>query len=77
MSICPFCLSTTTLTKNRINNNLDLFQIPSLLHQSIDNPKSSQPTVSDIIKSPSINRVRLAIEAIERNTKHFPRGRKS
>ncbi|UJR37008.1 hypothetical protein I4U23_029715 [Adineta vaga] len=50
--------------------------IPSFVHLSNENPKLSQPIIN-IIKSTPINRVRLAIEAIERNTKYLPRERKS
>ncbi|CAF3940439.1 unnamed protein product [Rotaria sp. Silwood2] len=48
----------------------------SSIHQSIETSKPSQSTINTT-KSPPINRVRLAIEAIERNTKQIPQERRS
>jgi hypothetical protein len=74
LSVCH-ATKVITITKNRANDNLNLFQIPSPLHQSTENSKPSQ-SMANIIKSPPINRVRLAIEALERNSTHFSRERK-
>ncbi|CAF0765745.1 unnamed protein product [Rotaria sordida] len=59
-----------------IANKQEDLSMSSSIHQLIENSKPSQSTINTT-KSSSINRVRLAIEAIERNAQHFPRERKS
>lgn len=48
----------------------------SMIHQSIEKSKSSE-SITSTNKSVKFNRVRLAIEAIEQNSRNYPRERKS